>query len=275
MILYELLAGKMPYTLSRHLHEAVRTIQETDPAPLSTVSRVYRGDIETIVAKALEKDKERRYASAAELAGDIRRYLNDEPIVARPASTSYQLQKFARRNKALVVGIAAVFAVLVLGIVASTWEAVQARRAENEGATSNRPLRRPSTTFCRTICSAQASAYNQSGPGTKPDPDLKVRTALDRAAERITGKFGKQPEVEATIRDTMGQTYQGSGAIPGSKETNGTGARPGASGARRRESQDPQNHEPPWPVSITQRVSTRGRGAPQPSPGDRAPRPGP
>ena len=213
VILYELLAGKMPYTLSRHLHEAVRTIQVTDPAPLSTVSRVYRGDIETIVAKALEKDKERRYASAAGLAGDIRRYLNDEPIVARPASTSYQLQKFARRNKALVVGIAAVFAVLVLGIVASTWEAVQARRAEKR-AQEQSAIAQAVNDFLQNDILGQASAYNQSGPGTKPDPDLKVRTALDRAAERITGKFGKQPEVEATIRDTMGQTYQGLGLYP-------------------------------------------------------------
>jgi serine/threonine protein kinase len=59
VILYELLAGKMPYMLSRQLNEAVRTIQQSDPAPLSTVSRVYRGDIETIAAKALEKDKNR------------------------------------------------------------------------------------------------------------------------------------------------------------------------------------------------------------------------
>jgi tetratricopeptide (TPR) repeat protein/predicted Ser/Thr protein kinase len=213
VILYELLAGKMPYALSRHLHEAVRTIQLTDPAPLSTVSRVYRGDIETIVAKALEKDKERRYASAAGLAGDIRRYLNDEPIIARPAGMSYQLQKFARRNKALVAGVAAVFVVLVLGIVASTWEAVQARKAEKR-AQQESAIAQSVNDFLQNDILGQASAYNQSGPGTKPDPDLKVRTALDRAAERITGKFGKQPEVEAAIRDTMGQTYQDLGLYP-------------------------------------------------------------
>ncbi len=113
VILYELLAGKMPYTLSRQLHEAVRTIQQTDPAPLSSVSKMYRGDIETIVAMALEKDKNRRYASAAALAGDIRRYLDDQPITAKPASASYQLHKFARRHKALVAGVGAVFVVLL------------------------------------------------------------------------------------------------------------------------------------------------------------------
>jgi serine/threonine protein kinase len=120
VILYELFAGRLPYTLSRKLHEAVQTIRETDPDPLSSVSNSYRGDIETIVAKALEKDKARRYSSAADLAGDLQRYLNDEPITARPPKTAYQLQKFARRNRGLVAGFAAVFVVLAGGIVTST-----------------------------------------------------------------------------------------------------------------------------------------------------------
>src|SRR6516164_6490324 len=81
--------------------------------------KIQRGDVETIVAKALEKDKARRYNSVADLAADIKRYLLDEPIVARPASTAYQLQRFARRNKALVGSIATVFVVLAGGIVAS------------------------------------------------------------------------------------------------------------------------------------------------------------
>ena len=86
---------------------------------------------QTIVAKALEKDKARRYASAAELAADIRHYLNDEPIVARPPSTSYQLQKFALASPGAGCRRAgAVFLVLIAGVVVSTWQAVRARRAE-------------------------------------------------------------------------------------------------------------------------------------------------
>jgi transcriptional regulator with AAA-type ATPase domain len=130
VMLYELLAGRQPYNIGTMLHEAIQVIREEDPVRLSVVDRSYRGDIEIIAAKALEKDKGRRYASAAELASDIRRYLKDEPIVARPPSTSYQLQKFARRHKAMVLGIAAVFAVLIAGVVVSTWEASRARRAE-------------------------------------------------------------------------------------------------------------------------------------------------
>jgi tetratricopeptide (TPR) repeat protein len=213
VIVYELLAEKLPYQLSRHLHEAVETIAKVDPAPLSSVSRAYRGDVETIVAKALEKDKTRRYGSAAEFAEDMRRYLEDRPITAKPASASYQLQKFVRRHKTLVAGTAAVFVVLVAGVVVSTWQAVQARRAETRAQTEAASAQAIAH-FLEDDLLGQASANNQSGPSTKPDPDLKVRTALDRAAERIEGKFAKQPEVEAAIRSTIGQTYLDLGLYP-------------------------------------------------------------
>ncbi|NIP64326.1 MAG: hypothetical protein GTN96_07310, partial [Gammaproteobacteria bacterium] len=75
------------------------------------------GDVETVVGKAMAKEPWRRYQSAAELAADIRRYLADEPIVARPASAFYQLRKFARRNKTLVGGVATAFVVLVAATV--------------------------------------------------------------------------------------------------------------------------------------------------------------
>jgi eukaryotic-like serine/threonine-protein kinase len=199
VIFYELLTGQLPYKISPRLHEALRAIREEEPRRLSTVSNAYRGDIETIVAKALEKDKARRYSSAAELAADIRHYLQDEPIMARPASTAYQLAKFARRHKALVLGLAAVLIVLIAGIIISTREAARASaQAATAGAISD---------FLQNDLLAQASAAKQSGPNTKPDPDLKVRTVLDRAATRITGRFERQPEVEAAVRDTIGQTY--------------------------------------------------------------------
>jgi tetratricopeptide (TPR) repeat protein len=209
VILYELLAGKLPYQVSRQVVEMVKTIQQVDPTRLSSLNRAYRGDVDTIVGKALEKDKTRRYGSAAELAADLRRYLEDRPIAAKPASTSYQLQKFARRNKTLVVGIAAVFLTLVIGVVVSTWQAVRARqaerRAQTEAATAQAVV-----SFLQNDLLGQASAYNQS----KPDPDIKVRTALDRAAARTGGKFAGHPDVEASIRDTMGQTYTDLGLYP-------------------------------------------------------------
>jgi len=206
LILYGMLAGQLPYTIGYQVHEAIRTIREEEGTALSSFNRNFRGDIETIVAKALEKDKTRRYASASELAADIRRYLRDEPIVARPASATYQLQKFARRHRALVVGVVAVFLALAIGMVASIWQAVRARRAEASAQAVN--------DFLQHDVLAQASAFNQSGPGTKADSNLKVRTALDRAAQRIQGKFGKQPAVEASIRSTIGQAYDDLGLFP-------------------------------------------------------------
>ena len=210
VILYELLAHKMPYALSNLLHEAVQTIRIAEPAKLSAVDRSYRGDIETIVAKALEKDKERRYSSASALAGDIRRYLRDEPIVARPPSTAYQLQKFARRNRALVIGMAAVFVVLVLGVVVSTREAVQARRAQKEAERQTAEAQRQSAIAKAVNEFLQNDLLGQEDPfkQAKPDPNMSVRTVLDRAAANIGGKFKGQPEVEAAIRDTIGQTYE-------------------------------------------------------------------
>jgi non-specific serine/threonine protein kinase/serine/threonine-protein kinase len=270
VILYELLSGRLPYDVSRRqLHEAAQTIREEDPTSLSSISRNYRGDIETIVGKALEKDKARRYASAADLAADIQRYLTDEPITARPPSASYQLRKFARRHRALVAGVAAVFVVLAGGIVASTWQAIRANRAgqaalverdravqaeartrleRDRAAVADQAARRERdlalssqqmatrernraltekqraddeaaaakavNNFLQEDLLAQASAGKQARPNSRPDPDLKVRTALDRAAAGIEGKFDKQPLVEASIRQTIGATYRDLGIYP-------------------------------------------------------------
>ena len=214
VILYELLAGKMPYMLPNLLHEAVRTIQQTDPAPLSSIDRTYRGDIETIVSKALEKDKARRYASAAEMAADIRHHLHDEPIVARPASTAYQLKKFARRNKPLVSGIAGVFVVLMMGVVASTWEAVQARRAEKK-AQQQSAIAQAVNDFLQNDLLGQASSFNQA----KGDPNITVRAALDCAASEVETRFANYPEVKAAILYTIGDTYNDLGRFAdGEKE---------------------------------------------------------
>lgn len=200
VILYELLAQRMPYEITGQLYEAVHTIREEDPQRLSSVSRTFRGDVETIVAKALEKDKSRRYASAAAFGGDIRKYLANEPITARPASAVYQIQKFAQRHKALVGAGAVVFIVLTAGVIVSTREAVRARRAEQISTAVN--------DFLQNDLLAQAGASAQASPSTKPDPHVEVRTVLDRAAARVGGKFDKEPEVEAAIRSTIGETYR-------------------------------------------------------------------
>jgi WD40 repeat protein/predicted Ser/Thr protein kinase len=120
VILFELLADRLPY----HLHnlplpEVARVIREEEPSRLGSINSVFRGDVETIVGKALEKDRARRYASAGELAADVRRYLRNEAILARPPSAVYHLRMFARRHKALVAGVLGVFAALLTGTIVS------------------------------------------------------------------------------------------------------------------------------------------------------------
>ena len=120
VILFELLAHRLPYHLDQlPVHEVARVIEQQEPSRLGSIDKLYRGDVEIIVAKALEKDKTRRYASAGDLASDIRRYLRGEAILARPASALYQIRKFARRHRALVAGVSGIFAALVVGTVVS------------------------------------------------------------------------------------------------------------------------------------------------------------
>jgi tetratricopeptide (TPR) repeat protein len=136
VILYELLAGRLPYDLSQKLiYEAAKVILVDDPLRISSINRRLGGDVEIIVSKALAKEKTRRYDSAAALSTDIRRFLRDEPIVARPTSALYQLRKFARRHRALVTGIGLAVATLFAGAVVSTWQAVRATTAERAAET--------------------------------------------------------------------------------------------------------------------------------------------
>ncbi len=103
VLIFELLTGRLPYDLhEKALADAAITIRNTEPLRLSAIMPALRGDLDTIMAKTLEKDPARRYQSAAALAEDLRRYLAHQPIIARPASVTYQIRLFARRHRALV-----------------------------------------------------------------------------------------------------------------------------------------------------------------------------
>ncbi len=129
VVLFELLAGRLPLDVTgRPLPEVARMIREDEPTSLGTVSSLFRGDLDTITGKALEKDPARRYASAGELAADIRRFLRDEPVIARPPTTTYQLRKFARRHRELVAGVAAAFLILIVGLATVSWFAIREAR---------------------------------------------------------------------------------------------------------------------------------------------------
>ncbi|MCO6436603.1 MAG: protein kinase [Phycisphaerae bacterium] len=220
VITYELLAGRLPHNLSRKMiPEAARMIREDDPAPLSTYNKIFRGDVETIVGKSLEKDKLRRYGSAAELAADIRRYLNDEPIVARPASTTYQLKKFAKRNKGLVGGVMTAFVVLIAGTAVSLWLAVQADRARAAEAAQRERA--------EANLHAAVEAVDKYLTEVSESPELKahglesLRRGLLGTAKEFYEAFAKQRSDDPALRRDLGSAYWRLGDIDRELANNG------------------------------------------------------
>ncbi len=215
VMLYQLLSGEMPYDLvGREILGAINTIQEQEPRPLGRVDAKFRGDLETIVGKCLAKEAGHRYESAQELAMDLRRYLRDEPILARAPSTFYQLRKFARRNTGLVAGIAAALLILVAGTVVSI---VFATRANAEAERANIAAEQAKAEAVRAtreqakaerVKSFVTAMLDGITPETAQGLDTKLlRLIVDRSASRVESELASQPQVEAEIRDLLGRVY--------------------------------------------------------------------
>ena len=129
VVLYELLAGKPPYDIAkRPVYEAARIVHDTEPRSLATVNPKLRGDVATIVAKCLEKERGRRYSSAAELEADLGRYLRGEPIAASPPGLIDGLLRLARRHRVAAAAGAAGLTALVAAVIGVSMFAVQAER---------------------------------------------------------------------------------------------------------------------------------------------------
>lgn len=207
VILYELLAGRLPFSVKgKSIAEAARVIEDQEPAALGAIDRALRGDIETIVAKAMERDPERRYASAAELAGDLRRFLADLPINASPATTAYKLRKFAARHTALVGGMAAAFVLLVAGVVGTSVGLVRAREATRLAEKRAIEAEIESRTSQRTS-DFLASVLSSADPAVSLGRDLTVREVIDDAAAMLEIELNDEPEVSLRSRITLCQTY--------------------------------------------------------------------
>src|SRR5262249_4884762 len=149
VVLYELLTGVRPYRLTRDSRGALEeAILKTDPAKPSDVagersmSKALREDMDWIVLKAMAKERDRRYASAADLGADLRRFLGNEPVEASPPSTVYRINKFVRRHRVAVTAAALLIFALTAGTVGTTVGLMRARRAEaaarTEAATADR-----------------------------------------------------------------------------------------------------------------------------------------
>jgi serine/threonine protein kinase/TolA-binding protein len=133
VVLFEVLSGRTPYrSVPATIAEAYRLVREEEPTRLGTVARGLGADLETIVGKAMEKDPARRYKDAGELAADLRRYLRDEPILARRPSAIYNFRKFTRRNPGLVGAVVGAFVVMVGAVVAVSSLALKEAEARRE-----------------------------------------------------------------------------------------------------------------------------------------------
>jgi serine/threonine protein kinase/Tfp pilus assembly protein PilF len=203
VVLYEMLTGALPHDLSKMtLAQAVRVLEEARPIPLR---QAWKGsarldeDVETIVSKALEKDPKDRYASAAALAEDLRRWLDSKPILARPPSTMYQLRKFVRRNP-LPTAFAATLLVLVLGFAgAMGW---QAQRVASE-----RDRAQAAAAKAEAINRFLQETLQTANPDVGGSRQVTILQALDQSLGRIEKTFQAQPVVEGDVRETLGETY--------------------------------------------------------------------
>ena len=271
VLLYELLTGTTPFDRERlkqaALDEVRRIIREEEPPKPSTrintlgatltgvsgsratepgkLGKLVRGELDCIVMKAMEKDRNRRYETASGLAADVRRYLSDEAVLARPTSAAYRTAKLVRKHKAGALAVGAIAAALVLGIVGTSAGLVRAtnernvavklsgeldqqRREALDARTRAEAARAQAESDRAAVLASQAEAslninlwfvvisfLTDMFSAVDPDrvnPDLTVRQLLDRAVVQLDGRRVPHPgRVEAVIRQNLGWAYQAIG----------------------------------------------------------------
>jgi serine/threonine protein kinase/tetratricopeptide (TPR) repeat protein len=236
VVLYVLLAGLQPFETrqlqKQPLDELLRKLREEEPPRPSrkvstdrdasvataeargTESRqlvsLLRGDLDWITMKALEKDRALRYGAPSELADDIRRYLNHEPVVARPASLGYRLRKYVRRNRIAVV----VAVVMVLLLTAfSVLQALQLRliTQERDRATHERDRATRITDF-------MTGMFKLSDPSEARGNTVTAREILDKASNDMETGLAKDPEAQSQMMQVMASTYMNLGLYPRAHE---------------------------------------------------------
>ncbi|MEM9066797.1 MAG: serine/threonine-protein kinase [Planctomycetota bacterium] len=230
VMLYRALSGTMPHDFgSAPLAEVARIVTETDPKPLGSIEASLRGDLETIVAAAMSRDPDRRYASAASLGEDLRRFRHDEPISARPASALYQLSKFARRNRALVGGALVSVLILIAGVIGTSTGLLSALRANAALEQRNEQLAEVSrfqqTQLARIDPENMGATLREYLVANVPEDELRAfehglaRSNLTTAALQmlesdifqptrtaIEAGFSDQAEVRASLLQSLGVT---------------------------------------------------------------------
>jgi len=260
VLLYQLLTGTTPFdgkTLrEKGYAELQRIIHEDDPPRPSTrlstlgngaagiarrrgedpshLARSLQGDLDWMVMKALEKNRTRRYETAREFATDVRRHLDDQPVLAGPPGTVYRLGKFLRRNRVPVSAGAVVALAFVIALPLTIYGLVQSRkgfaeavnqrlvaesasheahqerlRAEQalEAEAIQRQVAQEEAFRARAVTDFLTGVLAQTDPEVALSPDVTVRSILDAASDEVEQAFSGQPEAEATVRTTIGQAY--------------------------------------------------------------------
>jgi non-specific serine/threonine protein kinase/serine/threonine-protein kinase len=214
VVLYVLLTGFLPFAVKgKPVHEVLRLLREEDPPRPSTRLETEKGtasqaaarrteprqlraalkaDLGWIVMKALEKDRDRRYQTPLEMAEDIRRFLNNEPIVARPVSAAYQLKKYLRRHR---VGTAFAAAMVLVVVSFTLVQARQLRRTTRERDRADR------------VTEYMASMFKVSDPGEARGNAITAREVLDKASKDIDSGLARDPELQAQMMVLMSRVY--------------------------------------------------------------------
>ena len=218
VILYVLLTGWLPFEMERGrqqpLENTLRQLREDDPPRPSTKAgtradsaktaatargteprqlvSLLRGDLDWITMTAVERERARRYATPTELANDIRRYLANEPVMARPANLSYRVQKYVRRHR---IGVAAAGTIGALLVTFGVMQSIQLRKTTRERDRADR------------IAEFMTGMFKVSDPYESLATHVTAREVLDKAAHDIDTGLARDPELQGRLMHVMGMAY--------------------------------------------------------------------
>jgi serine/threonine protein kinase len=225
VVLYVLLTGLQPFEIKPRqqpqVDELLRRLRDEDPPkPSGKVSgdrdtsrasaaarcthraelvSLLRGDLDWIAMKALERDRERRYGTPADLAADLRRYLNHEAVLARPPSTAYRARKYIRRHR---VAVSVTAGLMVLLAAFSVLQALELQRTAQQRDRATR------------ITEFMTGMFKVADPSEARGNSVTVREILDKASNDIRSGLGQDPQVQAQMMQVMASTYMNLGLYP-------------------------------------------------------------